>query len=130
MDTFSQKSVTPNTQGENKNTILRSEKRNNSDELAETLKWSTIINIRYYESYSANVNDANIDPASDLKVAPHTSDGKKRKVTKTRNGYLSLFYGVTGPSQSSPHQLTLGLTIGLQLMERLSSSLQHLRQHK
>ena len=38
MDTFSQTTVTPNTKGENKNTILTSEKENKFDALTETLK--------------------------------------------------------------------------------------------
>ena len=38
VDTFNQKPVTPNKQGENENMILTSEKRNKSDALAETSK--------------------------------------------------------------------------------------------
>ena len=65
--------------------ILTSEKRNKSDALAETLKGLTINNTGYDESKSANANEAKGDPASNPKVANHTSDRKKRKVKNTRN---------------------------------------------
>ena len=45
----------------------------------------TINKAGYYETEK---NDANGDPASDPKVATHTSDGKKRKATDTSNGNL------------------------------------------
>ena len=48
-DNFCQMSVTPNTQGENENTIMISERLNNSDALAETLKGLTINDTGYYE---------------------------------------------------------------------------------
>ena len=48
----------------------------------------TINDTRYYESDSANANDAKDDPAINQKIATHTSDGKKRKVTDTSNGDL------------------------------------------
>ena len=76
----------PNTQGENENTILASEKRNNLDALAETLKGLTINDAGYYESDSANENYTIGNTASDPKVATHTSDGRKRKFTDTSNG--------------------------------------------
>ena len=79
VDTFSQTHVTSNTQGENENKILTSEKRNKSDALADTFKGLTINDAGYYESGSENENDAEGDPASDMKVATHTIDGKKRK---------------------------------------------------
>ena len=85
MDTFSQ---TSNTQRENKNTILTSEKRDKSDTLAETLKGLTINNAGYYESDSVNANGAKGDPASDPKISNHTSDVNKIKVTDTSNGDL------------------------------------------
>ena len=88
VDTFSQTPVTPNTKGENENSIFTSEKRDKSDALTETLNNLTINNDRYYESDSANVNDAKGDPASDLKVATHTIERNKRKVTDTSNGDL------------------------------------------
>ena len=50
VDTFSQTPVTPNTKVENENTILTSEKQNNSYALAETLKGLTINNAVYYKS--------------------------------------------------------------------------------
>ena len=56
--TFYQMPVTPNTQGENENTILISEGLNNLDALAEILKRLTINDTGYYESKSANENDA------------------------------------------------------------------------
>ena len=80
---FSQTPTTPNTQGDNENKILTSEKQNNSDVLAETLKWLTINDTEYYESDSANEDEAKRDPASNPKVATHTSNGKKRKATDT-----------------------------------------------
>ena len=85
MDTFGQTLVTPNTQGENANTILKSEKRNELDALAETLRGLKINNNGNYESDSVNGNDAKGDPASDLRVATHTSDDKKKKVMDTSN---------------------------------------------
>ena len=65
--------------------ILTNERLNNSDVLVETLKGLTIKNSVYYESDSANKNDAKSDPASEPKVATHTSDEKKIKVTDTSN---------------------------------------------
>ena len=73
----------PNTQEENENTILTSEKLNNSGALAETLKGLTINDAGYYYS---DENDEKGDPASNAKVATHTNVGKKRKVTETSNG--------------------------------------------
>ena len=87
-DTFCQTPITPNTQGENKNTILTREKRSNSDAPAETLKGLKISDAGYNESESDNTKHAKGDPASDSKIAIHTSDGKKRKVTDTSNGYF------------------------------------------
>ena len=84
----SQTTATHNTQGKNKNVIMTSERLNNSDALAETLKGLTINDAGFYESDSANKNDAKGDPASNPKVATHTSKGKKRKVTDTSNGDL------------------------------------------
>ena len=84
-DTFCQAPVTPNTQGENANEILTSERLNNLDALAETLK-GLIINEAVY--YNSEKNDAEGDPTSNPKVANHTSDGKKIKVTDTINGNL------------------------------------------
>ena len=85
MDTFN---YTYNTQRENENKMLTSEKRDKSDALAEKLKGLTINNTGYYESDSSNANDEKGDPASYLKIATHTSDGKKIKVTDTSKGYL------------------------------------------
>ena len=48
VDTFWQTPVTTNTQGENENAILTSERLNNSGTLAETLKVLTINNAGYY----------------------------------------------------------------------------------
>ena len=69
-----------NTKGENANAILTCEMLNNYDVLAETLKDLTINDARYYNSEEY---DAENDPNSNPKVATHTSDGKKRKVTDT-----------------------------------------------
>ena len=78
-------SQTPNTQRENENMILTSEKRDNSDAMVETLKGFTIKNSGYYESDSENTNNAKGDPASDPNVATHNTDINKRKVTDSRN---------------------------------------------
>ena len=75
----------PNTKGDNEKNILTSERLNNLDVLSKTLKGLKINDAGYYESESSNKNDAKEDPASDPKVATHTSDGKKIKVTDTRN---------------------------------------------
>ena len=83
VDTFCQTPVTPNAQGENENSILTSERLNNSDALAETLKGLTI-NVAIY--YDSEKNDTKGDPESNSKVATRTSDRKKRKVTDTSNG--------------------------------------------
>ena len=88
MDNFCQTLATPNTQGENENAILTSERLNNSDALVEMLKVLTINDAGYYESESANTNDAKGNLASNKEVATHTSDRKKRKFTDTSNGYL------------------------------------------
>ena len=64
---------------------MTSEKQNNLDALEETLKGLTINDAKYYESESENANDAKGDPASDPKLANHTSDGKEIKVTDTSN---------------------------------------------
>ena len=76
MDNFYQSPVTTNTQGENANAIFSSERQNNSDALAETLKGltlhSTINDAGYYNS---DRNDAEGDPKSGPLVATHTSDG-------------------------------------------------------
>ena len=88
MDTLSQTPITPNKQGENENTILTREKRNNLNALEETIKRLTINDAGYYEADSENANDAKGDPASDPKVATHTSDRNKIIVTNTSNRYL------------------------------------------
>ena len=62
-DTFIQTPVTPNTQGENENAILTSEKLDKLDVLAETLNNLTINNAGYYKSGKSNVNGAKGDPA-------------------------------------------------------------------
>ena len=85
MDNFYQSPVTTNTQGDNVNAILTSERINTSDDLAKTLKGLTINDAGYYNS---DKNDSEGDPASNPKVDTHTSDGMKRKVTDTRNGNL------------------------------------------
>ena len=85
MDTFCQSPITTNTQGENTNAILTSERINNSDALEETLKVLTINNTGYYNS---DENDAEGDPESDPKVATPTSHGNKRKFTDTSNRNL------------------------------------------
>ena len=82
VDTFSQKS---HTQKDNENMILKSDKLDKSDALEEMLKGLTINDAEYYESDSANANDAKGNPSSDPKIATHTSDGKKRKVMDTSN---------------------------------------------
>ena len=85
MDNFCQSPNTPNTQGENANGILTSERINNSNALEETLKGLKINDAEYYSSFK---NDAEGDPASDPKLSTHTSDGKKRNFTDTSNRNL------------------------------------------
>ena len=75
--------VTPNTQGKNGNSIFTSERLNNLDALAETLKLLTINDAGYYESEE---NYVKFNPAISPNVDTHTTDGKKRKVTNTSNG--------------------------------------------
>ena len=92
MDTLCQSPVTTNTQGENVNA---SERRNNLNALAETLKGLTIGSTINDSEYSNSDKDyAEGDPKSDSLVATHTSDGKKRKVTDTdtTNGNSSQNY--------------------------------------
>ena len=84
-DTFSQ---TYNTQRENVNERLTSEKLDKSDALAETLKYLTINDTAYYESDSANENDEKVDSTRNPKIVTHTSDENKRKFTDTSNRYL------------------------------------------
>ena len=62
MDTISQTPVTHNTQGENKNTVLTIEKRNNSDALSVTFKGFSMNDTGYYELDSDKANDAKGDP--------------------------------------------------------------------
>ena len=61
---------------------MTSERLNNSDALAETLKGLTINDTGYYES---DKNDTKGDPASNPKVATHTSDRKKKSDTSNGN---------------------------------------------
>ena len=82
-DNFSQAS---NTQRENENAILKREKLDKLDALAETLKGLTINDAIYDESDSSNANDAKGDTASEPKIVTHTSDRKKRKFTDNSNG--------------------------------------------
>ena len=77
MDTFCQSPVTTNTQGDNANTILTSERIKNSAVLAKMLKVLTINDDAYYNS---DENYAEGNPASDPKVDTHTSDGRKGKL--------------------------------------------------
>ena len=84
MDTFCQSPVTNNKQRENSNAILTSERRNNSDVLAETLtglKLNSTINDAGY--YNSDEYYAEGDPKIDPLVATRTSDRKKRKATDT-----------------------------------------------
>ena len=67
---------------------MTSEKQNDSDALAETLKGLTINHAGYYEADLENVNDAKGGIAINSKVYIHTSDRKKIKVTNTSNEYL------------------------------------------
>ena len=67
---------------------MTSEKLDKSDDLVETLKKLKINDAGYYVSDSANTNDAKGGPASDLKKTTQTSNGKKRKITDTRNRVL------------------------------------------
>ena len=82
MDTFCQSPITTYTQGENAKAVLTSERLNNLDTLAETLKGLTINDSGYYNS---DENDAEGDTKRYPKLSTHTSDGNK-KVTDTANG--------------------------------------------
>ena len=112
MDNFCQSPVTVNTQVENVNAILTSERLNNLDVLAETLKVltidSTINDSAYYDS---DENDAEGYPKSDPLVATRTSDRKKRKVTDTattsRNYLQKLLTNWTPPIIILPIDLRL-----------------------
>ena len=68
--------------------ILKSDKLDKSDALEEMLKGLTINDAEYYESDSANPNDAKVNPASDPKIATHTSDGNKIKFMDTSHSDL------------------------------------------
>ena len=86
MDTFCHQSpVTTNTQGEIAN--VTNDRRSSSDILVEMIKGfniftiqSTINDSAYYHSEE---DDAESDLNSDQKLATHTSDGKKRRVSDT-----------------------------------------------
>ena len=86
MDTFCHQSpITTNKQGEIAK--VTNERQISPSILAETIKGfkglviqSTINNSAYYNSEE---DDAESNPNSDPKVATHTSDGNKRKVTDT-----------------------------------------------
>ena len=81
-------SHTSNTQRDNTNAILTSEKLDKSDDLAETLNYLTINDSEYYISDSVNANNEKGDPASNPKTVTHTSGGNKRKVENTSNETL------------------------------------------
>ena len=84
MYTFYQSPVTTDSQGENENAILTSERRNNLDVLAKMLKGLTIDSkIKDSAYYNSDKNYAEGSPKSNPLVANHTSDGKKRKFTDT-----------------------------------------------
>ena len=92
INNFCQSPVTTNKQRKNTNTIFTSERRITLDILEETIKGLTLdltINDSVY--YNSDKDDAEIDPKRDPKVATHTSDGKKIKVTDTdtNNGNYS-----------------------------------------
>ena len=78
-------SHTSNTQIENTNAIMTSEKLEKSNELTETFKYLTINDAEYYASDSANANNENGDTEINPKTVTHTSDRKKIKVTDTSN---------------------------------------------
>ena len=90
VDNFSQSPVTTNTQGRIAN--VTNERQISSDILADTIKvfkgltLQSIINNSAY--YNSEEDDTERHPNRNPKVATHTSDGKKRKVTNddTTNG--------------------------------------------
>ena len=90
--TFDQTPGMPNTQVDNEKMILTSEKLDKSDVLAENLKGLKINDAEYYESNSANMNDAKGDPTSDPKVDNPNSVRKKRKFINTSNRDLQQNY--------------------------------------
>ena len=74
-------SHTPNTQRENANAIFTSGKLDKSDELADTLKYLTINNYKYYVSNSATASDTQDDRTRNSKTVTHTSNGKEKLQT-------------------------------------------------
>ena len=78
-DTFSH---TSNTQIENVNTILTSEKIDKSDDLPGALKDLKISDTKYYESDTETANDTQGDPTRVPETITHTSKGNE-KVTLT-----------------------------------------------
>ena len=111
-DNFCQTPVTPNTHGEDANVILTSERLNNSDSLEETLKGLTSNDSGYYNS---DKNGAEDNPTRDPKVATHTSDGNKRKVTDNSNGNLQQ------KSLINHNLLTITMTIDPQVLDRVAT---------
>ena len=82
--------------------ILTSGRLYKSDALTETLNNLTINDAGYYESDTANANYDKDNLVSNPKVATHTSDGKKRKVTETSNGKFAT--NIIDQPDSTPHQ--------------------------
>ena len=110
MNNFCQSPVTTKTQGENRNAIFISERINTSDMLAETLKVLTLDSTINDSAYChSDENDAEINSKSDLLVATHTSDRKKRKVTNTdttnKNSQQILWINQTLPIVMPPIDL-------------------------
>ena len=81
-DTFSH---TSNTQKENANTILTSEKLDKSDELVNAVNNLTINDNEYYESTLATSSDTQGDLTRNLETCTHTRNGKET-VTYISNG--------------------------------------------
>ena len=81
-DTFSH---TSNTQKENANTILTSEKLDKSDELVNAVNNLTINDNEYYESTLATASDTQGDLTRNLETSTHTRNGKET-VTYISNG--------------------------------------------
>ena len=118
-DTFCQYPVTTKTRGVKGKRNNNKWEHNNSDALAETLKLLTINDAAYYNS-DKMTQKAILQAIQ--KVSNHTSDREKRLSTLATK-ICNKYYWSTGPSQSSPRQVTLILKTGLWLMERLKSSL-------
>ena len=95
---FSQTFVTPNTQGDNENKTLKSEKRNKLDALAETLKGLTINDSGYHESDSDEVITNTARSNAWILCNPSHVSWTWRDITTPDDWYIDVMY----PQGKSP----------------------------